>query len=400
MAKSFKLEKNIYYSDQGLKNMIFAINALSPGEEDWEVMKHVRSAIVSSSDVPSIAIPIKWYAMELALMRFVEENKQAILLEEECFEMVSTFYFDRDSFKAALRYLHKVKFIFYYEKEGLIIAELQFILDKLSQIVRYNVELHTNPNQHAKLDYKWSRFCHHGILHPSCLDMFPDGYIPGVFTSKEMLLLMKHLSIISEQSPEEYLMPCLLLEEDKGCHNPSSETPSVSALTIEFPDGSPMLGSFCALVCYLMNTQRWILAMDEEGDPCLLTRNSICFLTPKGLPGTVTLSDPLSSFFVVTFKGNNKVATRICPYIRESILTGINMVSKSLSYFPQDAPAESVSTDSQPSQPFTSFLCTCKTSPLHSFKISDNGDFLTCPYDPFNCMEVTEKHRIWFAGSN
>ena len=394
IVKSFKLEKNVCYHN--LKDMIFPINSLSPEKKDWEVMKQVRSAIVKCSDVPPIPIPIKWYAMELALMRFVEENKRAVLLEKECFEMASTFHFDEVSFKAALRYLHAVKHIFYYEEEGLVIAEMQFILDELSQIVRYNVELRTNPSQHEKLDYKWIKFCHHGILHPSCLDEFPDRYVPGVFTSKELLLLFKHLSIVSEQSPDEYLMPCLLLEEDKGCQNPEPETQAVPALTIEFPDGSPMLGSYCALVCHLMNTEKWKLAENEDGDPCLLTRNSIRFLAPKDNPGTVTINDPRSSFFLVTFHGSLRAATKICPLIRESIFTAIDVVSKSRSYFPQDA-AETV-TGCQPSQPFTAFLCTCETSPLHSSRISDEGEFLTCPNHLLREVVVTDEHRIWFKG--
>ena len=135
------------------------------------------------------------------------------------------------------------------------------------------------------LDDKWKRFCSHGILHASCLDMFPDGYIEGVFTPKELLQLFIHLSIVSEVGPDEYLMPCLLEAEEEVCCNPDPSTQAVPAMALEFPEGGPMLGSYCSLVCYLMNVKGWKLVEDVTKKPYHLTRSSIHFLAPQGLPG-------------------------------------------------------------------------------------------------------------------
>ena len=51
--------------------------------------------------------------MELALQCFIQETKQAVLLESKCLELVANFRFNEDNFKAALNYLHQIKHIFY-----------------------------------------------------------------------------------------------------------------------------------------------------------------------------------------------------------------------------------------------------------------------------------------------
>ena len=396
MVRTFNMEENVVYCNRNF-DPIFAIDAKNPKAEDWEVMKEVREVIVQSSDVPPVDIPIKWFALELALLQFVEEKKQAVLPEATCFEMVANFHFDRASFKAALRYLHQVKLIFYYESMQLIVADIQVFLDILSEVVRYNIELITNPSQPTLLEYKWKKFCRHGILHASCLDKFPDHYVQGVFSPKELLQMFTSLCIVSALGSDEYLMPCVLPVEEKALCYPEAET--LPAMVVELPDGGPMLGSFCGLVCYLIHTRKWELLKDEFKEPSHLTRNSIHFSAPQDLPGRVIVSDPLSSFFLVTFEGPPDVATDVCPLIRETILAGIEQVSKNLNYLPLDT-EETDSVGSQPKKPVITFLCPCKATPLHPATMSANGKYLKCYESKVIeiCEKVTPEHMTWFGG--
>ncbi len=104
MVSSFDIEENVVYCNNGF-DLIYAINAKTPEACDWEVMDQVRAVIAESSNVPPIRIPMKWYAMELALLRHVQETKQSVLLESECLRMARTFHFEESDFKAALRYV-------------------------------------------------------------------------------------------------------------------------------------------------------------------------------------------------------------------------------------------------------------------------------------------------------
>ena len=395
ILKSFRMDANVIYSDSSF-NLIFAINAMTPGKKDWEVMERVRVAISRCSNVPPVKIPIKWFALELVLLRFVEEKKQAVLLESTCLEMVSSFHFDQDSLKAALHYLHQGKIIFYYQKKKLIVANIQVFLDILSQVVRYNIELRTNPDQPAALDYKWKKFARHGILHASCLDKFPENFVESVFTREEVLLMFIDLCIVSKLGKDEYLMPCILPDPKSAFHNPEPDTQTVPAMAIDFPDGGPMLGLYCGLLCYLMNSKEWAPLMDRKRDPLHLTRSSIYFKAPYGLPGMVTISDSLSTFFLVTFHDSPvEVAEEVCPFILESILAGIHQVSRTLNY--------TSNTDSQKlTEPVVTFLCHCNATPLHTATMSTfkkfSERFLTCPLEPRPYIRMTKEHQMWFGG--
>ena len=395
IVHSFNMLANLIYN--GL-NLIFPINAETPGDEDWEVMKLIRRSLVASADVPPIKIPVRWFAMELALQRFVLETKQAVLLESKCWELVANFDFEEKGFKAALRYLHQVKHIFYYESglNSLVVADIQVIQNKLCEAVSYNIELRTNPNRRETLNYEWKKFCERGILHSSCLDKFPDGYIKGVFSPKELLQLFQCLCIVSELGSDEYLMPCVLPTEEIPCCNPEPETQSVPAMVVEFL-GGPMLGLYCGLVCYLINKAKWKLAERRHGSPIHITRSSIHFTVP-GYPGKVTFNDPLSTFFTLTYHGPLEKAPQVCPLIHKTILVGIEEVSKNLNYLPHDV-ARAASINALAIKPKITFFCACATAPLHPAKLSSEGQYLTCPDDPQIYKRTTDNHNMWFKSN-
>ena len=328
--------------------------------------------------------------MELALQRFVQETKQAVLLESKCLELVPNFRFNEANFKAALNYLHQIKHIFYYESglKGLVVADIAVIQNKLSEVVSFSIELCTNPSGCIAVGYKWIRFSKCGILHISCLDRFPSHYIEGVFTPKDLLQLFTSLCIVSKLSCDEYLMPCVLPVEEKAFYNPEPETQPVPAMVVEFPDGGPMLGSYCGLVCCLINTGKWEIAKKMNGKPLHITRSSVHFSVPG--VDKVTISDPLSTFFLVTVHGPSDVASQMCPLIRETILTGIKEVSKNLNYLAKDESSFS-------NKPVITFLCHCETTPLHPGIMMGDGKHLKCP-ELHKSKPLTPGHQTWLEG--
>ena len=339
--------------------------------------------------------PIRWFAMELSLQRFVQETKQAVLLESKCLELVANFQFNETNFKAALNYLHKIKHIFYYKSglKGLVVADIAVIQNKLSEVVGFSIELCSNPNICEAVGYEWVKFSKCGILHISCLDRFPSHYIEGVFTPKDLLQLFTSLCIVSKLNSDEYLMPCVLPVEEKAFFNPEPKTQPVPAMVVEFPNGGPMLGSFCGLVCYLINTGKWEIAMKVNGEPFHITRSSVHFTVPD-FPGKVTINDPLSTFFLVTIHGPSDVASQVCPLIKETILTGIREVSKNLNYLSKD---EALAIDTHSNKTIITFLCACETTPLHPALIMCDGEYLRCPKS-LESVALTHEQKTWFKG--
>ena len=73
---------------------------------------------------------------------------------------------------------------------------------------------------------------------------------------------------------------------------------------------------------------------------------------------------------------------KICPVIREMILTGIRKASQKLNY--------------NNSIPEIAFPCTMHDN-LHPAIISENEKFLICTSDCQIYMEMTEQHKLWLG---
>ena len=141
IVRSFKMTENVIVTtnNDAEDDIIFPINAKTPGDKDWEVMRCVRRAIIENSHVPPTRVPIKWFCIELLLWRGVKQANQEVLLDSTLFEMVSHFQFDSANFKSALKYLHRSKLIYYLAESGLIVANMQVIPNKINELVHYQL---------------------------------------------------------------------------------------------------------------------------------------------------------------------------------------------------------------------------------------------------------------------
>ena len=130
----------------------------------------------------------------------------------------------------------------------------------------------------------------------------------------------------------------------------------------------------------------------EDDNPVQLSRNRACFSIPGKNPGFVTITDSFSTFFHVslTFPSDVSAAKqlqiceRVCPKIRETILTGIRKASRKLNY--------------SNSIPEIAFVCSShQPSSLHPATLAD-ADLLTCTTHPGSvCCEMTEGHKLWLG---
>ena len=141
IVRSFKMTENVIVMTNNIAedDIIFPINAKTPGDKDWEVMRCVRRAIIENSHVPPTRVPIKWFCIELLLWRGVKHANQDVLLDSTLFEMVSHFQFDSANFKSALKYLHRSKLIYYLAESGLIVANMQVVPNKINELVHYQL---------------------------------------------------------------------------------------------------------------------------------------------------------------------------------------------------------------------------------------------------------------------
>ena len=393
------MKDHVLFCDAKSRRLIFAINAKCPGDDDQAVLADLRYLMLCElQKLPRVRIPHRYFALEMAFQRLAKYQTKAILSKEECFKEATKFHFTRESFEDAMQYLVAHKLIMHYSEllPEVVFINSQVILDKITELVEHSLTLRAElPTQIQAT--RSVRGCQElelcGIITQGILSQFKSGYIPKLFEEDHLILLFKHLLIVAEVGEGKYLMSCLL-EEEVIPHPLSFRASQVVApLLFYFGEDGPKLGVYCCLLSALITEFKWKLLM-EEGNPVQLSRNRARFTVPDNHPGFITITDSFTTFFhiEITFPSDIsqakalEVCEKVCPLIRETVLTGIRKASRRLNY--------------NNSIPEAAFLC-CNAkhqdTALHAATISSSG-LLTCTTHPASVFnEMTEEHKIWFG---
>ena len=393
------MKDHVLFCDEDSQSLIFAINAKCPGDDDQAVLADLRYLMLHElQKLKRVRIPHRYFALEMAFQRLAKYQKKAILSKEECFKEASKFHFTRESFDDALRYLQAHKFIMHYREvlPEVVFINSQVILDKITELVEHSLTLHAKQRTQIRVarsvrSYREFKLC--GIITRDILSQFKSSYISKLFEEDHLILLFEYLLIIAKVDEGKYLMSCLL-EEEAICHPLSFPTSQiVSPLLFYFGRDGPKLGVYCCLLSTLITDSKWELLM-EDGNPVQLSRNQARFTIPGNHPGFITITDSFTTFFQIeiTFPSDIsqakaiEVCEKVCPLIRETVLTGIRKASQRLNY--------------NDSIPETAFLCSNvkhQDTELHTATISSSG-LLTCTTHPASVFnKMTDKHKIWLS---
>ena len=392
------VHSNTFFYDEKTEEPIFPLNVKTPGPEEHQIAEELRRLIVEKSCVKPRPIPLRWHALELALQKLMLELKRGVLSKAECFEVARRYHFDTESFEEALRYLHKLNILFYYEDvlPDVIFCDPQVLLDKITELVEHSYRLKTDPSKGTPIEGNIWKFRDQGIVTLEFLNKpcFTKHYVSGLFGPVELLNLFKKLLIVSQITEEEYLMPSLLpLADEPSLLSPSGSVPS---LLFYFPESS-LLGVFCGLIAYLLSQGEWKLlpkADSQSPGPAKVDRNTVHFEVPGGLPGKVILTDSFSTYFQVDIQippnAPSDMCSEVCPEIQATIMKGIRMASKNLHY--------------NNSIPKLSFLCyehssTNKQTP-HATVVNSSHKLMKCTVNAEVCSIMTADHQVWFGASS
>ena len=340
-----------------------------------------------------VKIPLRYSALEMAFRRLAKYQRKSILSKEECFQEAIAYNFTQESFEAALKYLHGLKLIFYYEDvlPNVVFIDAQALLDKITELVVCSLSKSPMHNILSLGVLENFRKC--GIVTLEILSQFKSHYVPKLFEEKELILLFMYLKIIANIGKDKYFMPCLLKKKLNIPHPMSiTSLPVVPALLFYFGQNGPKLGIFCFLLAALITEAKWKL-LEEDGCPVQVSRNRVQFALPGGSPGCVTISDSFSTFFHIAIEPPEGISTdrarqiceEQCPNIRETILTGIRKASQKLNYHTTD------------SIPEVAFPCLKHdNTALHPATVSSTG-LLTCTTHLRICSEMNMHHQIWLG---
>ena len=233
---------------------------------------------------------------------------------------------------------------------------------------------------------EWKNFSEYGLVSSSFLDTFEKHYVPGVFTSQELIKLFRALFILADfPKPGYYFMPCLLqrLSQTEVAEHRVCATSFVT----HFPHGARH-GMFCALIAFLLSPENtfpsaWSVVLNKLiNAPLCLYRNCVKFSLPR-FPGQVTLIDSVD-FFEVHVDARPEVVASLRQHVCDAVLVGLKKAADTLHY--------------AKSKPEIAFPCPCSHSDFHIATVNLEQSWWLCTTDQKEFGDLEEKHTAWLLG--
>ena len=376
-------------SSGSLRHVTFRVNARTPTEKDYETAGQLKDALMSQSRVKPRNLPLKWCGFEVALREMMEQLNRQILSLQECEFIGSKLGFDPPSLKACLNYLRELHILSFYDAlPKVVFGSCQVILDKITELVLYSLELRKGNRFSTGVDRK---FHQQGILSLDILQSkaCSKHYSSEYFVPEDLPKVLKSLFIVTEVRPGEYLMPCVLEVSDILPSPPVPKGNVPSSFVLHFSKKSPMLGIYCCTISYLLTAAGWKL-LTRNAEVVQVARNSITFQLPQNLPGKLTFLDPLSSYLEVAVDLPAAVAARhsavLYKEIRDTFVEAMKSAMQTLHY--------------EVRTPELSFLCPEQSSRCSSFPhlatLNTTHSLLTCSLSP-DCVAhpLTPDQEMW-----
>ena len=391
-----KFETSLVFRGQDMKELIFPVNAKTPGPQDHEVASEIAKVILNAaSGVEPRKTPISWFKFEQFVQKLASSGHgRKILHREECFQIAQVFHLSEQDFDAALDHLASFGVIHYYPHllPDVVFIDPQYLLDRISELVRYHYKLRHEADPHTATGGELGKFRNEGCITVKfpIMEKFSQHYT-SFFTPADFLELMKDRLVIAQlMGKDEYFMPCLLRTmESKEIdeYRVASSASRVAPLAIHFSCGYVPHGVFCSLVTYLQsqNNSSWRLSPSSESNtvPLCLTRNCIKFQFPEGAPGSLTLIDAFSHF-EIHVNAPHDVCDSLCPSIWLTLYEGIQKAAETLKYY-QLVPKQA-------------FLCKHGTDHYtqHLALPAEALNYWKCELNPDSVFgSLRDEHKVW-----
>ena len=388
------LRPHVLRCGEKMEKFIFALNAKHPDDVDEDILEELRGQLVDNSQAEWKEIPTSYYAIDLALQMLAEKLKRRVLTIAECKQEAEKLHMDEKATMAALRYLHGLNILFYYDNEnalpGVVFVNGQVLLDKITELVEKSHQLRENPSSRVATGGEWEKFRNHAIVTRDQLKGFAKHYDEGIFSVDDLIKLFTYKPILAPIGQDRFLIPAIL---------PAQDTERLigfirrnAYVLFFFPDGIPF-GVFCALNASVINHAGWSL-LEESGEPIQVSRNCITYTLPGDDPGKVSLVDTFSNYIAVVVEIDAeaslaaKTYQKLCPIIRDTVYTNVRKAVAALHY-----------TNTIPKY---AFFCpesssACSTSSHAAIVTSDHAG-LICSQKRSILRPLTEQNKVWLTG--
>ena len=396
------------------KKLIFEINALNPDATDKITAEKIRQCIMEQCPAMEVEIPLRWDSFNEKLRSIAEGLDRMVMSRDECWQVAESLGLEEESFEGALDFFHSVNLMFYFRDilPKVVFIDPQVILDKVSELIEFMFELREPADQDEPstatppaantasedrqppiassssstsdsdiLPPGWQQFNECGQVTKQFLDSkrFSSHYHAGIFTSDDVIHLLKELLVFAklstDEGPDTWFMPSVLkqMPEEKT----REVCVSAGPLVVDFPDGGPQNGIFCSLMSHVLSPENhhpypWKLSLSSNKPKCLY-RDCIQFQVPK-YPGSVTLFDRYE-FFEVHVHTSEKKKLELWQHARKALFEGMETVCETLGYS-NNKPRPAIicpftHEDTTPHPAYIeeeNWICTCDSDEFGEFK--------------------------------
>ena len=348
-----RFKDQLIFSDDAMQELIFPINAQTPGVNEEEIADLIRSEV---QEAPSrvVDVPVWWYILEIVLQKISSQTDRKVLSKKECLEVACQLNISEDALVEALKFFHSQSIFLYYPDilPDVVFTSTQVLLDKLTELVEEAFYLRDacTPNdsyvvERTSKSGKWQKFRDQGIVTLESLEHFDIHYVEGLFSAADLLKIFTKLLILtpiplatkpqvtteSTAPPAQYLMPSLLrmLPVDKLEQHCVPLNSSPPPLLIRFPNGWPRAGVFCCLQVYLIQQLHWKLVMNKR-KPNLIAQNCVMLCPPESSCHVILIDS--FAYIEVHLKAEHSLREENCYIACESITQAIYESCKVLHY--------------------------------------------------------------------
>ena len=386
------LQEHVIYSERSLKELIFAMNAKKPGEEDKKVAKEIRQVILDECAGELQPIPVRWYLFMQKLQRMAEDLGRKVLKKSECIRIASTVGCDVASCEAALEFFNNFNQLFFFPfiLPDVVFVDPMVLIKKITELVLFSYELRGGSPDEDKVKAtggEWKKFRDFGRVSEKFLKSFPDHYHEDVFTAKELIQLLRRLLVLGDLSEEEWFMPSLLTCLCKSCLKEHCSS-GRQAMAIHFPDSVPQNGIFCSLNSFLPSSTNthpkpWKILVSDSSPECL-HGNCVKYTIPDFPPGEITVIDRFRHF-EVHIDTHLKYAANLWPVVRRAIFTGLENAMKTIGYISRT--------------PVPAILCPAHQDEEHLATVDEEKMVWACSKRPKDSGNLSHDEYLWLNGT-
>ena len=380
------LEENLIMNGD---DIIFAVNAKNPDENDKKCFDLIREKVADLSQALDVDTPIAFLMLLNDMNKYAEEQRKKVVSMEECQAIAGRLKMERQSLEAALIFFNNMSVWMYMPSvlPGLVFVDPQMALDSVNQIVQYSYRV--GGGAIKGLDASEYRLWKEGVVSSEMLKgkEFRGCFVKGLFEADDALKLLKNLYIVARLNEREFIMPAILqtvAEKVMEQYVPASSE-HVAPLFLHFHMSRIAKGVFCSTHTCMRSKYGWTTCYTvKKGKkvPTCLFRNAVRLQHPEESV-KLTFLHKLKHFEVHLDAAEADLPS-ICPEIRDMFVDAVDGAADAFRF--------------KNSRASVAFQCPCGLGDMHTATPNEAHSKLICSLtEDISRGGLTAAQRVWLG---